>query len=128
MGNGVGVAVGGNQTIVGVGVGDGVAVGVGVSSGSGAGVIPGRQALNSHTLESKPRKTFPFQFLQDSALVTLDNVRDQIFVKRALNVVVWAPIPIAPGVIVVEVSWPAVYDSLALDVWIERDLGDRECL
>jgi hypothetical protein len=93
--------VGGNQTIVDVGDGEGVTVGVEVSSNCGAGVEPGRQALNSHTLKSTPRNTFSFQFLQDSALVALDNVGDQIFMKRALNVVFWAPIPIASGVIVV---------------------------
>lgn len=101
VGNIVGVAVGGNHTIVGVGVGDGVTVGVEVSSDSGAGVTPGKQALNNHMLKSTPRITLSFQFLRDSALVTLDNVGDQIFMKRALDVVIWAPIPITSGVIVV---------------------------
>jgi len=53
VGNGVGVAVGGNHTIVGVEVG--VAVGVEVSSSSGAGVAAGRQALNNIVLRSTPK-------------------------------------------------------------------------
>lgn len=115
VGIGVGVAVGGNQITVAVAS----LTGVGDSKTAVAGVSTGAQVLRISESSTAVASQVLVLLL---AVVSLDNVRYQVFIKATIQVKIWFPAPVSPRVAVVQVGWPAVHDTLALQVRLKGDL------